>query len=203
MADLVSGGYPQGTLLKAWFGPNVTQSNLPARSNAEYLGFGGWTDGALAATGVSCSVPIPVDPGTIITNVKVIVGATAEATGTHSFVALYSGIATPALLGQSTDDTGAASFAASAVKTVALTTPYLVKPTDVPNGFLYATVCITAGTIPTAAVMATATAVTYQLNSSTAPLGHSLTHGSAQGATAAATIATPSAKAVAPIIGLT
>lgn len=203
MADLLSGGYAQSNPLRALLGQlaNTAQGNLAARSNIEW-GIGNPSDGALAGTGVSAAVPIPVDYGQIITKVSILVGATAEGTGTHAFMALYSGIATPALMAQSADDTGAAAAAASAIYTRTLATAQLITPTNAPNGFIYASVCFTAGTVPTCLAVATPTAVGYQWTTN-GPLFLSATHGSAQGATAAATITTPAAKAVAPVVILT
>lgn len=209
MADLVRGSYPVTSFLKKLGLPvNSSQANEMCRTNMEYFGLGNPSDGALAATGVSVSVPVPVEMGDIISRVTILVGATAEAAGTHAFMALYSGIGTPALLAQSADDTGATSAAASAPYSRALQSQIQITPTNAPNGFVYATICFTA-TVPTALSVAIPTAVGYQwFTSSTTPAGNSplflsATHGSAQGATAAATIATPSAKAVAPIVFLT
>lgn len=201
--DLASGFYPLSSPIKAALGMvNALQSgDGPARSNAEYLGFGGWTDGALAATGVLAAVAIPVDWGQQFTKVSIFVGATGEGTGSHAFAALYSGIAVPALLAQSADTTGATAIAASARFDFTLASTVLASPTNAPNGFLYAGVAITATQVPTAAVVSTPTAVGYQL-STNAPLFFSATAGSALGATAAATIASPTAKAVAPIVVL-
>lgn len=208
MSDLVSGRYPQFSPFQAAFGnlSNETQANVPARSNAEILGFSTSTDGVLGTSGVATAVAVPVDPGTVITRLSIIVGATAASTPTHSFVALYSGIATPALLGQSTDKTTTA-IAASALFGWALTTPYLVKQADVANGYLYAVVVVAGTTVPTAMCMATPTAVGYQaFTASTTPAAVqpmlSATSGSGLTATAAATL-TLAAKAVAPIVILT
>lgn len=206
MADLASGRYGQYNPLLAILGvSNVVNPEVPARSNAEYLGYSTLTDGALAATGIAAFVPIPVDVGTVITNVSVIVGGTGASTPTHQFAAIYSGIATPALIGQSTDTTTAA-IAASAVTTYALTTAQTITGAQAPNGFIYAGISITGSTIPTAAAIGTPTAVGYQwFTSSTTPKGVgplflSATAGSSLAGTAAATIASPSAKAVAPIL---
>lgn len=176
-------------------------SGAPARTNGVYIGFGGLTDGALAATGVCAGVAIPVVPGDVISAINLPIGATAGATMTHQFAALYSGIATPARLAQSTDTTSAA-IAASATAVWTLATPVTITSTNAPNGFVYASIGITASTIPTAAVGGTATGINYQWFSS-APLFWSFTHGSAVGATAPATIASAAAKAVAPIVILT
>lgn len=209
MADLVSGRYGQLSPLASLVGKlsNVTQSNIPARSNLEFP-VGNLTDGALAASGICTAVPVPMDAGTTISFVTILVGATAASTPTHGFGALYSGIATPALLGQSTDLlTGV--IAASAPFQYKLTVPYLVKDADVVNGYLYVSVNGTGTAVQTVMSMATPTAIGYQwFGAATTPIGASpigmaVTHGSAVGGTAPATIASPSAKAVAPIVFLT
>lgn len=200
MADLVSGGYAQSNPLRALLGQlaNTAQGNLAARSNLEW-GIGNPTDGALAATGVACAVPIPVDQGQIISSVSILVGATAEASGTHAFMALYSGIATPALLAQTADDTGAASAAASARYTRSLASSVLITPSNAPYGYVYASVMFTATTVPTAYVMSTPAGINYQWTTN-GPLFLSATHGSGLTTTAPATIASPAAKAVAPVV---
>lgn len=202
--DLASGFYGMSNPVKSALGAvNVAvPGDQRACSNGEVLGLGGLSDGALAATGVLCAVPIPVDVGQTITKVSVYVGGQAEGTGTHAFAAIYSGIAVPALLRQSTDLTGATAVGpVNARFDFTLSTPYMITATDAPNGFIYAGVAVTATTVPTVASSATPTAINYQLGANS-PLFLSLTAGSALGATAAATIASPAAKAVAPIITL-
>lgn len=205
-SDLVGGKWPLSNVWLAAHGlANNVQSNVPARSNLEYLGFSTLTDGALAGSGVACAVPVPCDPGFVITYVSIVVGATAASTPTHGAVGIYSGIATPALLANSADTTTTA-IPASAVFAYTLSSAYLVKPADVPNGFLYVSVTGTGTAIQTAAAISVPTAVGYQwFTSSTtpkgnSPVGWSVTHGSALNGTMPATIATPAAKAVAPIV---
>src|SRR6185312_5903467 len=130
-----------------------------------------------------------------------LVGATAAGTPTHSAAGVYSGIATPALLAQSADATSGA-IAASGAYTVTLATPQLASPANAPQGFWYVSITQTATTVSTAAVISVPTAVGYQWFSN-GPLGFSMTHGSALNGTLPATIATPSAKAVAPVVVLT
>jgi len=201
MADLVRGKYPVTHPLSKLFASfNASQADLAVRSNAEWFGLSGISNTAIAATGVATAVPIPVEIGDTFTKVSLFVGGTAEATGTHAFAALYSGVATPALLNQSVDNTGAAALAASARFdfTIPATT---VTAATAPNGYIYASVSVTAGTIPTVMSVATPTAVGYQLFTN-APLFFAATHGSALAGTAPATIATPSAAATAPIVVL-
>jgi len=212
MPDLVHGRFPVTYPFAKLTGlaSNASQGNVSVRSNMEWFALGNITDGALAATGVACAVAVPVEPGDVITQITIQAGATAEATGTHAWAALYSGIATPALLAQSADATGAAAIGASAAYTFTLSSAVQITggaTGNAPNGFVYASIMVAAGTIPTAAVVATPTAVGYQWNPTgartpTTPLFFSATHGSSLAATAPATIASPSAKAVAPLVFL-
>lgn len=203
MSDLIRGRYPVTNPLAKLLGlaANASQANVNVRSNIEWFGLGSPTDGALAATGVGCAVAIPVEVGDTFTKISILAGATAEGTGTHAIAALYSGIATPALLAQSADNTGAAAVAASAKFDFPLQSPVTITPATAPGGFIYASIMIAATTIPTAATMSIPAAVGYQWYSS-GPLFLAATHGSSIGATAPATIASPAAKAVAPIVFL-
>lgn len=201
---LIRGRYPAtNPLFKLLGGQSLAaQGNMTARSNIDLLGVGGLVDGAIGATGVALSVAVPVEVGDIITNVSVLVGATAEGTGTHAFLALYSGIAAPALLGQTADDTGAASMAASAAYTKALTTAVLITSTNAPRGFIYATVAVTATTVPTLAAVPVAAAAAYQWFTN-GPKFLAATHDSGVLGTAPATMGAQTAFARAPIVVLT
>lgn len=204
MADLVRGRYPVTSPIAKLTGlaPNTNQANLALRSNMEWFGLGNLTDGALAATGVGCAVAIPVEAGDTFTKISILVGAAAEATGTHSFAALYSGLATPALLAQSVDDTGATAVGpVNAKYDFTLASLVTITPAIAPFGFIYASIVVTATTIPTAAVVAAPTAVGYKWFSN-GPLFLAATHGSGLTTAAPATIATPAAKAVAPLVFL-
>jgi hypothetical protein len=204
MSDLVRGRYPVTNPLAKALGlqSNIVQSNLAVRSNAEFFGgFAGLVDGALAATGVACAVPVPVEIGDTITKISIVAGATAEATGTHAFAALYTGEAVPKLIGQSVDNVGAAAIGASARFDFTLATPQALSSAQAPGGFVYASITVVAGTIPTAAVYATPAGINYQWFT-TQPLFLSMTHGSGLTTTAPATIVSPAAKAVAPLVFL-
>jgi hypothetical protein len=200
---LIRGHYPVSNPYWALTGnlANVVNPTVPARSNFEFTGLANPTDGALAATGVGCFVPVPVEPGTVISKVSILVGATAGGTITNQFVALYSGIATPALIGQSTDTTSAA-IAASGLATWTLTASQQITAAMAPQGFIYAEIAITATTVPTALTVSIPTAVGYKWFTNS-PLFLAATAGSALAGTAAATIASPAAKAVAPLVFLT
>lgn len=206
--DLLSGRYPLTNALASLLGgmSNVAQSNIPARSNLEILGgAGGLSDGALAASGVGCFVAVPVDPGTVISKVSILVGATAGATMTHQFAAVYAGSgAAPVLLAQSTDTTSAA-IPASGMATWTLATPVIVSNApggNAPLGFVYVEIMIAAATVPTAVSQSVPAGINYQWTAN-GPLFLASTAGSALTTTAAATMASPAAKAVAPIVILT
>ncbi len=200
---LTRGHYPQTNpnWMLSGDATNIANPTIPVRSNLEYTGLANPTDGALAGTGVACFVPIPVEPGTVISKISLVIGATAGGTITNQFCAIYSGIATPALIGQSTDTTSAA-IAASGLATWTLTAAQQITTAQAPQGFIYAGIAVTATTVPTALTVSIPTAVGYKWFTG-GPLFLSATAGSALAGTAAATIASPAAKAVAPIIFLT
>lgn len=103
-------------------------------------------DNAIGTTGLITAMLVPVRPGDVITKASVCVGATAGATLTHKYFALYSNIGTPALIGtQQTDDTGA-SMAANTVYTGTFGATFTV-----PAGTysLWVAFCVTGTTIPT------------------------------------------------------
>jgi hypothetical protein len=172
-------------------------SQRPARTNFDKATI--LTDGALAATGVGCFVPIPVAVGDVFGTVAIQVGGTAAVTPTHQIAALYKGTgAEPALIGQSKDTTSAA-IAASSRAQWALENPVTIKEADAPHGFIYAEIALTAGTIPTAAVYAVAAGLNYQW-AANCPLFTALTAGSALAGAAAAKIESAAAKAAAPAV---
>lgn len=96
------------------------------------------------STGVMTSTAILLYAGDPVTNLTFVSGATALATGTHWWFALYDTNPTPQLLGQTADQTSSA-WAANTAKTLALATPYTVPTT----GIYYAAVNVTATTPPT------------------------------------------------------
>jgi hypothetical protein len=172
----------------------------PARSNVSSMST--FANGALAATGVGCFVPVAVDPGDIITRVNVPIATTAGETMTHQFVAIYAGTGTePALIGQSTDTTSAA-IAKEKLAGWNLTSPITVTEAMAPAGFVYAEISITATVIPSAVTYGTPAGTNYQWGTN-APLFFSFTAGSALAGTAAAKIESPAAKVVAPVVILT
>lgn len=208
MADLVDGRYPQSNPAWAILGQqtNVVQSDIPARSNLEWLGLSGViATTTLVATGVGAVVAVPVDPGTTISKVSLLVTATAASTPTHQFAALYAGTgAAPALIGQSTDALTAA-IAANAPYSFTLTTPQTITSAQAPAGFIYVLVSVTASTVPTVVTVPGPTIGAWgtMVPPTTAPLFFSATAGSALAGTAAATVASPSNVTQTPVVYLT
>jgi hypothetical protein len=149
--------------------------------------------GNLAAltTQVMTSVALYLEAGDVVASLTFCSATTAAGTPTNWWFALYSTAATPALLGQTADQTSTA-WAANTVKTVALATPYTV-PT---SGVYYAAVMVKATTPPTLL------GASLNVNASSAVVtGQKVlayTSGSALTDTAPATIATPTAVATVP-----
>ena len=197
MADLVSGRWPQTNPWWSLLGQptNVNQSDVPARSNLEWLGMNtAIATGTGASSGVANCVAVPVDQGVVISKVSIFVTATAAGTPTHSFAALYNGSgAAPALIGQSTDG-GTAAVAANAQ--FSFTPPY---------GFVYVAFSLTATTMPSFVTVAGPTIGAWgtMVPPTNAPLFYSATAGSSLGGTAATTIASPSNVTNVPVVVLT
>lgn len=147
----------------------------------------GLDDVAAAATGVMLSTPIHLMDGDIITNLTFISGATALATATNWWFALYTGAG--ALLAQTADQTSTA-WAADTVKTLPLTAPVRITK----SGLYYAAISVTASTIPTLVGCGTAKPVLTGEGNLAQTSGTGLT------ATAPATIATPAFKRQAPLV---
>lgn len=141
---------------------------------------------AIAATGIMTSARIHLVAGDVVTNIGFTVGGTAGASMTAWWVALYSDAATPALLAQSADQTSGA-LAANTNYEIALATAQTIPRT----GIYRVALAVTASTIPTLLGTPVPKARTGEL-----ALAHS--SGSAVGATAPATIATPTELAVVP-----
>lgn len=185
----------------AWLGNlrQIGETGRPARSNLEILGPGALVDGALAATGIGAFVPVPAQVGDVFTKVSVPIGATAGGTMTHQFAALYVGSGTePTLIEQSTDTTSAA-IAEKVLASWTLTASVPITAAMAPHGFVYAEICITASTVPTAATVSTPSGTNYKW-AANSPLFWSFTAGSALAGTAAAKIESAAAKVVAPIV---
>lgn len=154
------------------------------RANLPRLGL---ADIAIAATGVMLSVPIDLEAGDTVTSLSVVTAGTAAGTPTHYWLALYD----PAgnLLSQTADQTSTA-LAADTVLTLALAA--VQKLTK--SGTYRVGISFTAGTVPTLlGTLCAKGALTGQ------PV-LSQSSGSALGATAPATIATPTAVKSYPLV---
>lgn len=141
------------------------------------------------ATGVMTSVPLDLEAGDTVTSLSVVVGATAAGTPTHFFLALYDTSATPALLGQSADQTSTA-MAADSVQTIALATPVKISKSGTYRvGIMSAAATPPSllGTLGAKPILTGQTALAQ-------------TSGSALTATAPATIATPAATRSYPLV---
>jgi hypothetical protein len=218
-ADLVGAHYPLNGVLDSLLGQarNAAQSNAPIRSNLEYLGIGGGltdTAGAtIAPSGIMIVVPIPVDVGTEVSKISVLIGATAASVPTHSFAALYQGSgASPALIGQSTDGATAA-VATGARFDFTLTTPYVIgsNVNDAPNGYVFAAYQFVATTQPSiitnAGTIAAAAQYAWWPNSPghggwSLPGSLSFSAGSGLTTAAPATLIIVAQKTVAPVVFL-
>jgi hypothetical protein len=166
-----------------------------------------WNGGRLGAladsttaltTAVMTCVGVPLYAGDFISKITVMVGATAGATMTNQWAALYSSAATPALLtgSQSADGTNAAIPAVTAL-TFTLATPQLITS----EGIYYAAIMVKATTVPSLAAQNTVVAVA----SGAVLTGQAIraqTSGSALTTTAPATIASPTTVSIVPYVVL-
>lgn len=143
------------------------------------------------ATGVMTSVPIPLRAGDVITNISFRSGATALATGSNWWFALYSAAATPVLLAQTADQTSGA-WAANTTQTKALT----VAQTITADGIYYVGIMVAASTVPTLLGTVAAPAIVTGERALSQSSGSSLT------ATAPATITSTTAKQFVPYVVL-
>jgi hypothetical protein len=211
-ADLVSAGYP--TTFPLWSllggttssssataaaGSQIAAPNYPARTNLHFP-FGGMAATAVPSSGGIYGAVVPVVPGDTITKMSVLVGGTAATSPTHSWMALYSGLATPALIVQSADATTTA-IPASAAYTATLSTPTTITAVNAPFGFVYAAICITGTGMPNVATVSTPTAVGYQWFSN-GPLAFGFT-ATGSASTAPNGLASLTANANAPVFFLT
>jgi hypothetical protein len=204
MADLVSGRYGQLATAYALVGAqnNATQADIPARSTFEWGVIGQLSDNPAAASGAFLYAAVPCDPGTVISNITIWVGNTAASTPTHQAGALYSGLAaSPALLVKGTDTTTTA-VAAGAAFSYAVS-PYMVKPADVPFGYLYAGFTMTGTAVCTVAGSATAQAANVNIQYATNQPFLAGTSGSALAGVPAATLTLAASTLHVPVIVLT
>lgn len=154
------------------------------------------SDLSALATGVMTSTAIFLWAGDVVTNLTFTSGGTAAGTPTHYFFALYDTSATPALAGQTADQTSTA-WAANTAKTLALASPYTVPAT----GIYYASCMVTATTPPTLLGRAGNATAAGALVTGLKVLAQ--TSGSSLTATAPSTIATPTTVSTYPYVIIT
>ena len=106
------------------------------RSNLEWFGLGSVASTTFpATTGLAGAVAVPVTPGLQVTNVSVLVTATAASVPTHQWAALYAGSGSaPALIAQTTDATSTA-IGANAFYSWKFSSPLTISATNCPNGY--------------------------------------------------------------------
>lgn len=166
-------------------------AGAPVTARANMRRLDAVADTGALTTQVMTSVALYLRKGDVVTSLTFRSGATAAGTPTNWWFALYSSAATPALLGQSADQTSTA-WAANTNKTLALASPVTIKD----DGVYWAAVMVKATTVPSlVGVSTTASAAIVTGEKSLAQ-----TSGSALTTTAPATIATPTAVATVPLV---
>lgn len=159
---------------------------------------GGTSDLAIAASGVVLSVGVPLQFGDTVGRIAFVTGATAAGSPTAGFAALYNPAGT--LVAQ-TADFGSTTRAANTAYIVSLASTVIVGTTAnaTAPGLYYLAISFTASTVPTLRGVSLGNAVVAgNLGASAAVLAQ--THGSAVGAVAPATIATPTNSASLPYL---
>lgn len=147
------------------------------------------------ASGVALAVGIPLMAGDVVRNLS-FKSVGALNTPTNWFFSLYSADSTPALLGQSADQTNTA-WGANTTKTLALATPVTIPY----NGWYFAMVSQTATGAATLAGVNLGHAATSQgIVGSSAEKLLAATFGSALTATAPATLTSPTAVVGVPLV---
>lgn len=138
---------------------------------------------AIGATGVEYCIGVPLQFGDVVSNITFVTGGTAAATPTAGYACLRD--PDGALLEQ-TADFGSTARAANTAYTVALAEPVLVTT----PGLYLVGISFTAGTVPTLQGKTVGNAVLAgALGLGAAVLAK--THGSSVGATAPATVESP------------
>lgn len=212
---LIRGRYPVQSSLNSILGQagQVAQSDLPVRSNLEYLGISGLADTAASlVTQVMTVVPVPVDPGMVVSKVSVLVGATAAGTPTNSWAALYAGtnVAAPALIAQTADGTSAAIAASARFDFTFGASPQLITPALAPFGYIFVAVMSKATTVPSLITVPNGAAAgqyawftnTPGASFAAVPGSLAFSAGSSLTTTAPSTLVAVAAKTVAPVVFL-
>lgn len=149
-------------------------------------------NGAIAATGVELAVAIPLSPGDVVTNITFVTATTAAGTPTAGYAVLRD--PTGAKIAQ-TADFGSTARAANTKYTVALTAAQLITS----PGLYIVGISFTATTVPTLRSIDMGNAALAGALITSMPIIVQ-SHGSAVGATAPSTIATPTTTSIVPYI---
>jgi hypothetical protein len=168
--------------------PTVSDGGAPVRTNVPRLAV--TADVGALTTQVMTSVALYLRKGDVVTNLSFRSGATAAATPTNYWFALYSTASPAALLGQTADQLTAA-WPASTTKTLALAAPVTI-PSD---GIYWAAIMVKATTVPS---LAGPPSPLLAAPVFTGEKALAQTSGSALTTTAPATIASPTAVATLP-----
>lgn len=163
--DLVGAGYPISNALTALLGGTglIAEPSVPIKSNL-YWGLGNLSDvafgSAQAGAGSVYSVPVPVNPGDVITKISLLTGAagsTPSGSVTNLWAALYTGTgsapgttgAQPTLIASgppgSVGNGAAGSFGIplNARVDFTLSSPVTVTAAQAPYGYIYASYSLT------------------------------------------------------------
>lgn len=191
MSDLVNGNYPvkNGEWLR-----NGSPSTMYRESAPRWAA---GSDLAIAASGVELAVAVPLQAGDIVSNITFVTGATAANGPTAGYVCLRT--AGGALLAQSADF-GSTARAANTAYTVALATAQLITA---PGIYLVGISLTVSTTMPTLSGVSLRNAIVAGNIGSLGGVVLSKSHGSAVGATAPATVATPTTTFAVPYYVLT
>lgn len=146
------------------------------------------SDLAIAATGVELAFDIALDAGDLVTSLTFVTGGTAAATPTAGYLVLRDSAGAKLV---QTADFGSTARAANTAFTVALTAAYQVAAT----GLYRVGISFTAGTVPTLRGVSLANAALTAVGRA-----NTVTHGTAVGAVAPATVATPANAFAVPYI---
>jgi hypothetical protein len=206
MADLVGAQFPQFNPFQSLIGQpgTVLQSNLPARSNLEYLGLASAADAAALTTNKLVCVAVPVDIGVTYSKVTFVAGATAP-TLTINYAAVYAGgllAAAQTLLAQSAN-AGATAPTVSQANSYTLATPQTASLANAPYGYWFVGLQQT-GTANSAMAVSVAAAIQVMQAAvfTHAPIALAFNVAATTG-TAPATLASPTIQANAPFVCLT
>ena len=183
-SDLSSAAFQPMKWLRDGSPSGTVRSNLDRYDLADLTG---------PTSGVALAAAVYLFAGDVVTNLTFASGATAAGTPTHWWFALYDTATVPNLISQSADQTSTA-WGANTAKTLALGAPYTVLT----SGFYQAVISVTASAVPSLCGLSVPVKASSGLVSGQVVLAQ--TSGSALGATAAATLASPSTVGTIPYV---